>query len=210
LLDVKETTAGPVFAGGVERGWVAWVDADWVRPAGRGQTPALLAGPDGSIRWGEVKRAPDSADPDDNAARALAAVARAAAAAVNGTSLVQVRGDGALASLVRSMLPSERPDGPQAIVEATGRPEAILSATRELADLGTLVLAGPTGAEPLTIDLYPDVHVRGLALVGVPSPLEADGNAVLAEDVALLRTRLANVRLGDSIPPEAGWFRIEP
>jgi hypothetical protein len=208
LLDVKETAAGPVFAGGLERGWVAWVDADWLRPAGCGQTPALLAAPDGSIRWGEMGRAVDG-EPDEAAARALAAVGRAAAATMNGTGHVEVRGDGAIASLVRSLLSGEHADAPELIVEATGRPEAILSATRDVADLGTLVLAGPTDAEPLTIDLYPDVHVRGLTLVGVPSPLEADVEMVHADDVALLRTRLANVRLGDSLPRDAGWFRVE-
>lgn len=64
----------------------------------------------------------------------------------------------------RSGDPGER--APTLIVERSGRPEAILAATRRLADGGRLVLAGDTPDGRLDIDLYPDVHRRGLTLVG--------------------------------------------
>jgi hypothetical protein len=57
---------------------------------------------------------------------------------------------------------------PAAIVETTGEPAEIETSLAQVADLGTVVLAGPVPAEPISLDLYTDLHVRGLTLVGMP------------------------------------------
>ena len=62
---------------------------------------------------------------------------------------------------------------PACIVDTTGRPEVIAQALTRLADLGLLVLAGPPPAA-LSLDLYSDVHVRGLRLVGVEAVCASD------------------------------------
>lgn len=95
---------------------------------------------------------------------------------------VEVTGDGRFAGEIRAAIetgadsgPSSRDGGPArpaCIVETTGRPEVIRQALARLADLGLLVLAGPPSV--LALDLYPDVHVRGLRLVGVPCVDEVD------------------------------------
>lgn len=96
--------------------------------------------------------------------------------------VVEVTGDGGLAGEIRAAIgtgadpgPSSRDGGPArpaCIVETTGRPEVIRQALARLAELGLLVLAGPPSV--LALDLYPDVHVRGLRLVGVPYVDEVD------------------------------------
>ena len=101
--------------------------------------------------------------------------ARSAAAAVPaGARRVDVVGDGALAARLRESLPAPSSTGaPDAIVETTGDPAAIADALRRLDDLGTLVLAGPAPRGPVALDLYADLHVRGLTVVGV-APAEAE------------------------------------
>lgn len=99
----------------------------------------------------------------------------AAAATRRPNGLVEVTGDGELATEVRGALAAVtdsqprnagRPAGaPACIVDTTGQPEVIEAALTRLADLGLLVLAGPVSE--LALDLYPDVHVRGLRLVGI-------------------------------------------
>jgi hypothetical protein len=83
---------------------------------------------------------------------------------------VEVTGSGVLADRVRTLLPAA-PAGsaerPGAIVETTGRAEAIEDAARRLQALGTLVLAWEAPEPTVVVNLYPDVHCRGLRIVGV-------------------------------------------
>ena len=83
---------------------------------------------------------------------------------------VEVVGDGALARALRTRLGDARDARPAAIVETSGDGQAIQEALRRVAPLGTVVLAGPPPAGPVALDLYADLHVRGLTLVGVPPP----------------------------------------
>lgn len=104
-----------------------------------------------------------------------AAVAVALLADDNG--FVEVVGTGGFADEVRRLLakrarPAHRDARPSAIIETTGEPAAVKAALQRIADLGTVVLAGPLPSQPLALDLYTDLHVRGLTLVGV-SPDEA-------------------------------------
>lgn len=81
---------------------------------------------------------------------------------------VEVTGDGPLALAARERLAGrpaqERPD---VVVETTGDPDAILDAIARVVDCGTVVLAGPKLGEPVLLNLYTDLHARGLRLVGV-------------------------------------------
>jgi threonine dehydrogenase-like Zn-dependent dehydrogenase len=86
-----------------------------------------------------------------------------------GGEWVDVLGGGELAEALRSRL-GARAAGesqPGAVIETTGDPESIAAALRTVADLGTVVLAGPPPAGDAPLDLYADLHVRGLTLVGL-------------------------------------------
>jgi hypothetical protein len=85
-----------------------------------------------------------------------------------GAGPVEVTGDGEVAAAVRAAVGAgaAMETAPACIVETTGRPEVIERSRARQADLGLLVQAG--APQPLTIDLYADVHVRGLRVVGVP------------------------------------------
>ena len=79
---------------------------------------------------------------------------------------VDITGAGDLADAVRAAIrPAGSAGAPACIVETTGRPDVIEWSLSQLADLGLLVLAG--APQPLTLDLYSHVHVRGLRIVGV-------------------------------------------
>ena len=83
-----------------------------------------------------------------------------------GTDAAEVVGTGALADALRARL---RAPGspPAAIADTTGDPAAIADALARVDDLGTVVLAGPPPDGPVALDLYADLHVRGLTLIGV-------------------------------------------
>ncbi len=86
---------------------------------------------------------------------------------------VEVVGSGAIANEIRQLLAerahaTEQCTRPIAIIETTGEATELISALERVADLGTVVLAGPLPHEPLSLDLYTDLHVRGLTLVGIP------------------------------------------
>lgn len=104
-------------------------------------------------------------------ATATAAAAVAALEAVVGP--VEVVGTGALAEAVQRLLadryqPPASEARPAAVVETSGTRTAVDAALARLDHLGTLVLAGPEPADAWPMDLYSDVHVRGLVVLGVP------------------------------------------
>lgn len=79
---------------------------------------------------------------------------------------VFVIGDGPDAPALREAFPGE-PSAPRTVVETAGSPASIALALAVAADHGTIVLVGPAASEPPTLDLYNDLHVRGLTIVGV-------------------------------------------
>jgi len=88
----------------------------------------------------------------------------------SGAGWVEVLGEGAVARHLRDRFEARRGGGegpPLAVVDTTGEAQAIEQAMARVADLGTVVLAGPPPAEPVALDLYPDLHVRGLMVVGL-------------------------------------------
>lgn len=183
----------------------AFVDSDWV---GVGDpVPALLVDSEGALWWDGERLATNQDDPQKFVEELLRAQADAIAATVTQAqpSRVWVIGGGVLADEVRRLLgQTERIGGderPSAAVDLTG--DALQRACQAVADGGTVVLAGER-RERCDVDLYRDVHRRGLSLVGVRG----------------LRTRAGSVRgngrrLPDPMTLSAGeplrpapWYRL--
>jgi len=83
---------------------------------------------------------------------------------------VEVTGESELARRMRDRLADRPlPEGraPAAIVETTGEPDAVRGALERVDDLGTVVLAGPIAEAAVSLDLYGDLHVRGLTVIGI-------------------------------------------
>lgn len=166
----------------LEPGARAYVDADWIPREGSAELPVILAAglAEASAVFGGIV---------DQAMDALAGIP-ADAVALTGRGVVA-------AELRRRLGIASSPPEPSAIVETTGDPGVIEDATRRLANFGTLVLAGEPGGRTLDLDLYRDVHVRGLRVVGIertptPSPTS------LPDPVA--------VHTGEPLPDGAEWF----
>ncbi len=211
-----------VLVAALPRGSAAYVDRDWL-PGASGPLPAVIVGADGGPAWcdGAPVQAPSGIEPDTAAALALLSVARDAAAAVEGLpGRVEVTGNGLIArqlsTLVTDGVRADRRASvvgpPKAIVDVTGDPAVIADATRRLADLGTLVLVGESLGRRVKLNLYPDVHGRGLTLVGVAPPLQqATAHAESEIDDPLLescRELLVQVRFGAPLPLGGAWYRV--
>ena len=102
-----------------------------------------------------------------------ALAAASVAAAASGPRPVEVAGSGELAAAIRAQLgggdgsPEERPG---TIVETTGEVAGIQAALARVRDLGLVVLVVPPAPDAPDLDLYADLHVRGLTVVGVAQP----------------------------------------
>jgi threonine dehydrogenase-like Zn-dependent dehydrogenase len=127
-----------------------------------------------------------------------------------------VIGNGLIAQQVRAFIGDAFRTGdverPQAIVDVTGDPTVIADATRRLADLGTLVLVGEGLGQKVELNLYPDVHHRGLTLVGIAPPLQrATFEAGIEADDPVLgscRELLVRVPSGAPLPRHGVWYRV--
>jgi hypothetical protein len=217
VIRAEITDAGVALVADLPPGSHAYVDRDWV-PASSGDVAALAVTLDGRMAWRDDPPVEGSrdVDPVTKAARVLLAVAQDAAAAVEGVGPVAITGRGLVARRVRALVAGrlglERGERPRAIVETTGDPRAILDATRCVAELGIVVLAGEShGRGAVELDFYPDVHVRGLTLVGIAPPLQDARNAatepepVEASVLAWCLDGLAEVRSGSLVSDDAAW-----
>ncbi len=221
MIDAEVAGNDVVLAATLSPGSFAYVDRDWL-PASSQTVPSLSVSPDGWVAWceGSLRQAPNATDPDTAAALALLSVAREASAVVEGlpSGTVEVIGNGVIARLVRVVVGNaahgagRTPVPPRAIVETTGDAQTIVDATRRLEDLGTLVLVGEALGRIVEMDLYADVHVRGLTLVGVSPPLyDGEFPQAQADDDRLLdacRASLARVSSRRMLPPGAAWYRV--
>lgn len=193
----------------------AYVDADWIIRSSA-HCAALIADATG-IRWCNGPTIPmlegkDHADAV--AAAALEAVARAAAERVPEASLgaVDVLGTGLVAGEIRRLLRARGAAAPaggkkrlRCCVDATGDPAVIQEALSGLDDLETMIVAGPLAGRTFTMDMYPDLHVRGLHLVGIGPPL-SDGTTPSPTAGA----SAPPVACGPTGPFAGGtWFRID-
>lgn len=217
MIQVRSTPAGIVLSGSLPVGTVAYIDREWLTIRDAAVPALIVEGDPGSARPGEI-----GGDPAGVAAAAFGAVAAEAVSLLDGlpASSVEIEGEGILAWAIRDRLgaavpraatglagkiwPRTRPD-PGAVIDTTGRSNVIVGSTRRLAKLGTLVLAGWMGQDGLSINLYPDLHVRGLRLVGVPLPrvgARTPGPAHRLDPPTV-------VALGQPLPP-ARWYRLDP
>jgi hypothetical protein len=207
------TPAGLALRAELPDGAFAYVDGDVVVPGLADGVPALVVDAR-SVSWTrgpEVER--PAGMPADRAAHlAFGSVAREAARAVDASGRTQVMGKGVVAAMVRRLLPraggeGSGDEGPlRTIVDTTGDPAVLEAATNRLADLGTLVLAGEPLGRRLSLDLYPDVHRRGLRLVGVAPPLADPMVLVHARD-GLVTEPPVPVTSGSPLSP-ATWYRL--
>ena len=97
-------------------------------------------------------------------------VESAVAALPDDVMQVEVVGEGGLPEALRARLSGRVRAGgerPAAVIETTGELPEIEAALRRVDDLGTVVLAGPPPTRPAPLDLYADLHVRGLTVIGV-------------------------------------------
>jgi threonine dehydrogenase-like Zn-dependent dehydrogenase len=178
----------------------AYLDADWLPSGEGGDVPALILGA-------------DDAGADEAAGWALTQLAQHAAAAVGSADSATVLGTGTVARQIRRLLAErglEPPDesAPAVIVEATGKPGSLAGALAQVAPLGTVVVVGeyPQGVE--AVDLYADLHGRGLTLVGLGRP--AGPPRPDARNVPeAVRAELVSVPAGASLPDGAGWYRLD-
>lgn len=188
-----------------------YVDADW-----RNESVATsftgIAVADGRLFWNdapEVAVPIESADADLRAAELLLAYSARIAAVIGDATSVDVVGIGALSDLVRRQLPAlvvRASAAPTAVAVLTSNPRAVIDAFGSLADLGTLVLACP-GNPGCPLDLYSDLHRRGLRMVGVPRPLPGEASSgENTEAISELVTGLVDVVASEDAPG-GGWFR---
>ena len=202
----------------VEPGETGYADADWLWPGDGRVVPHLLVSTDGSVRWGAdaVRSSAPGTNPDLSAGLVLLELAGKAVEAVRllaSSGPIEVTGSGVIAARVRECLRASTLDlsteAPEVIVETTGDTTVIVESTGRLASLGTLVLVGEAAEAGLSIDLYPDVHVRGLRIVGVAPPL-ADSPAASGEGSLppLFERSLSEVSSGAVLTEPSGWYRI--
>jgi hypothetical protein len=109
----------------------------------------------------------DRVDTTGSPGRLAAAVSEALAGVERGR--VRVDGAGPLATELRALLGAELPEParPLAVVETTGTADGLRAACEQVADRGLVLLAAEAD-EPVDMDVYRDVHRRGLELLGVP------------------------------------------
>ena len=198
MTSAIHTHGGLVVDAEVPSGCAAFFDREWVSPDRVTAVPAIVV-------------AGSPAEQVAEAARALAGIAHAAIAAagdgpvaVTGSGLIAAEACRRLAAEGRLAVVSER--SPAAIIETTGDPGAIVEATRQVRDLGRVVLVGEPLGRAYRLDVYPDLHARGLHLIargrpGAPAPLATDGE-VGAEQ------RLQTLAPGEPLDSAALWFCV--
>lgn len=220
MISLEIVSGEAVVQAELPPGWLAFVDADWLPHAG-GRTPAIAVSPEGTIQWGEgpAEPVPPGSDADACVGRALWGVAEEAANVARGTGEPRhVRGRGFIAAGVRDALglpPGDSEPPPDetfgTIVDATGDPDAIADATRRLTNLGGLVLVGESAEGAIALDLYPDVHVRGLHVSGVAPPLHQGRRQASwgeGDPGRAVREAQTPLRPGDAVPGRALLYRI--
>jgi len=120
---------------------------------------------------------------------------------------LEIIGNGITARGLRSLIPASSLEGPPGVVvDLTGDPANVAAATRRLRDLGTLFLAGFSGGRSLDLELYPDVHLRGLRVVGAPLDVDLAMTPEWPPELKLEGPRV--VRLGQPTPLGPAWFQV--
>jgi threonine dehydrogenase-like Zn-dependent dehydrogenase len=185
---------GRVVRAELPPGSAAFFDREWAPLDRAAALPAVVVAGTGEERI-------------EAAARALAATAAAAVAAVADVGgAVEVTGAGLVAAIARQRLEADgrlaQPGAatPAAVVETTGDPATIVAATQRVRDSGTVVLAGEPVGRSYDLDLYPEVHVRGLRLVGRGPQVDVAGTAPT--------DGLQSLTLGEPLDPAVRWHCV--
>lgn len=175
MIRIERSGGGVALSSRLDPGGVAFLDREWIAARPGAEAPALVASPSGSLRFthGDDAEVSTGVEPETAALVALLALADAAVAALGDAPArpIEVLGGGLVAHLARRRLAARTDGTPAAIVDTTGDPALIEVATRRLADGGLLALAGEPQGRPLDLNVYTDVHSRGLRLAGVRRPL---------------------------------------
>ncbi len=204
MIEVHVSSTGVLFSGSLGDGSSAFIDGDWL-PEEESAVVEPLLWSEGELRYGAaLTEVPADLSGQDAAAAAFRAMASESLGWVRDLAPqdVAVSGTGCIASIARRELgpPSngERQSAPKAWIDFTGD---MTQATTTVGDLGLVVLAG-AGPDPGPVDLYRDVHVRSLRLVGVAPPLT---NTPEFEGPPTASPR--SVQMGVRCPP-APWYEI--
>jgi hypothetical protein len=187
---------GLTIEGELPEGQVAVLDREWATPGRSSAIPVVMLNAEG--------------DTTQRGALALAEIARAAVAAVTESTVV-VTGSGLVAFEARRLLriqgrlvPDDAGSPPAAVIETTGKPAVVTEATERVRNMGTVALAGEPLARPYALDLYPDVHLRGLRLLGIPRPEPGSGKSYDGDP----RMGLQQVAVGDRLDASAQWHCV--
>jgi hypothetical protein len=202
-MRAEATAAGVIVdADSLEPGLLHYVDADWLPTHGSALIPSIMV---------DAR----STSADAVAGGVLIELARRAVGALDGAASAIVLGSGTVARHARRLLAASGVPDPgdapaDAIVAATGDPESISEALRRVASLGTVVLIGEPLGRHAPVDLYSDLHARGLTLVGIARPPtaqleQAEALAALTDEV---RAELVEGVPGEVLADDAGWYRL--
>ena len=188
-------------------GTAVYMDRDWIDAAEAPSVSSAILVKGEELRWpsGAV-RSVNSSDPDRIVWAMIDALAQAVAdVAAQQDAAPYVIGDGLLASRIRGRTSTDDNTGvpPAMVVETTGSTAGTARACSIVADLGTVLFAVTPLDGTTPYDLYPDVHRRGLALIGVPDPDGAsdDGHAPPGAFSAP-----TEIRSGEAGPLSSRWF----
>ena len=186
---------------------MALVDHDWI-PTSEGSVCAPYVAADGAVWYRERQLSPEGTDATRRVAAWISSLVDEIVELVDGIAGggLQVTGQGVTAERVRRRLGVSAitsTTSPLAIVEMTGKSAELQRATESVADGGLIVLGGES--DPLVeINLYKDVHRRGLHVLGAPSlgatrePGPDDGRGFPVP---------VSVRAGHPLP-SGQWYRV--
>jgi len=165
-------------------------------------TVCFVEGTSGTVTW--ARRYPVHAA-DAVAAGEWAATAGAVAATAKHESATVV-GEGALAALIRLVLPSGHADAPAGVVvETTGSAACLAAALRLVRHGGRVVLAARPLWATTPLRSYHDVHRPGISLVTVP--WACDNARPPDELLTWALAHLAPAELRRPVRP-APWYRL--
>jgi hypothetical protein len=191
----------------VPAGATAYVDADWFGPDGE-LLEAVIVEDDG-VHFLTGPSAMAQGDRDLLGGAVLERIATRVVEATRARNLVDVvvPGRGLLATQVRQLLGDGSTDtsggSPACIVDTTGSPEVVTDLLSSLENLGALVAAGPVAGRTFPLNVYSDIHARGLHVIGIPYDVDANQPQIHAQLAWPAPSRDADRSVG------ATWYRID-
>ena len=165
-------------------GTSVYMDRDWIDATGTVSSAILVSGEELRLPSGAA-RLVNSIDPDLAVWTMIDALAKTVAdVAVQHDAAPRVPGEGLLAARIRARIePTDDSKAPYAVVvETTGSAAGTDRACSIVADLGTVLFAVTPLDGTMPYDLYPDVHRRGLSVMGVPDPNGGSDDPQVAAD----------------------------